>query len=224
MNEEANTNTARVPSTWPGAFGLYKYSKRAVKENLWVLVLVGLVGFAVNVVLRLLLRQQLGTLASYVIGALQTAATTIIFLASIRGQKVSLEQSIKQAVPFWLNMFLLNILVFFAIVGSLLAFVIPFFFVFPRLLLANYFLIDKKMDPVDAFKASWNATKGQGVKVWGIIGASIVMFLPVFTIVGAPFAVYFLIMYSAALPILYVFLSKKPAQPVVAEVPAATTN
>jgi len=220
MNEDAQS-TARVPDSWPGGFGIYKYSKQAVKVNLWTLVFVSLLGFVADLILLILLKRQLGNLVGFVVGSLITAATSIVFLAGVRGQALTVEQALKQALPLWLKMFLLNILVFFAVLASFLALIVPFFFVFPRLLLANYFLVDKKMDPVDAFKASWHATKGQGSKVWGIIGTNFAICLLFITIIGIPFAAYFLIMYSAAFPVLYVFLNKHhPAQPAATPVAA----
>ncbi len=201
-----------VPGAWPGGFGLYKYSKQAMQVNLWTLVFVGLLSIGVSILANVLLKQRVGDLLSFVIGALETAVITIIFLKSVAGQKVSVENSIKEAFPFWLRMFLLRLLVTAVLIISVLAFVIPFFFVFPRLLLADYFLIDKKMEPIEAFKASWHATKGNSGKVWGIIGANFAMGLLIFTIIGIPFAIYFLIMYSAAIALLYSYLLQHPAE------------
>jgi uncharacterized membrane protein len=119
----------------------------------------------------------------------------------------------------------LFILIALSIVASAVLFIIPVFFVLPRLALAYYFLIDKHMGVIEAYKASWHATKGNAGKVWGIIGATILMALLMITIIGIPFSIYFLIMYSAVFAVLYEFLGKTqptaPAAPAPAAVPAA---
>ncbi len=211
MNTDAaTTSQERVPTSWPGAFGLYKYSKPVVEANIWTLVFVGLLSLVASGVAGALFKQNIGDLVSFIVGSLVAAANALIFLTSIRGHKIKTGDAIKKSVPFWLNMILLNLLVLAATISSILLFVIPFFFVFPRLVLANYYLVDKRMAPLEAFKASWNATKGQSSKVWGIIGANLAYCLLFVTIIGAPFAIYFLIMYSGAMALLYSYLQKQP--------------
>jgi len=84
------------------------------------------------------------------------------------------------------------------LVLSLVALIVPFFFVMPRLSLAQYFFFDQNMGPLEAIKASWNATSGHVGKVWGIMGMCIVYSLLIFTIIGIPIALYLLFMYSSA--------------------------
>jgi hypothetical protein len=115
----------------------------------------------------------------------------------------------------------LTILITLSLIVSFLLLVIPFFFVLPRLTLAEYFLVDKNMGVIEAYKASWNATKGHSLKVWGIYGAGILMALLCVTVIGIPVAFYLLIMYSAAFAVLYEFLNRSPAtQPATAAAPA----
>lgn len=104
------------------------------------------------------------------------------------------------------------------IVASAALFIIPVFFIAPRLVLAQYFIVDKNMGPVESIRASWNATKGNVGKVYGIFGATLVMSLLMLTIIGIPFALYFLLMYSAAYPLLYVWAMRRTE--VVAPAPA----
>lgn len=206
-----------VPATWPGAFGLFKHSKKAVKQNLGTLVVIWIISILASIVLDTMLKRP-GSAASYVVDSLFAAAFALTYLAGIRGQAVSTGEALNKALPFWLKMIGLNILVVLSIVGSLLLLIIPFFFVLPRLVLANYFLVDQNMGVIDAYKASWATTKGHVGNVWGIIGVTILMALAAVTIIGIPFAIYWLIMYSASFAILYEFLHKsKPA----AAVPAA---
>jgi hypothetical protein len=216
-----SSDVPTVPASWPGAFGLFKHSKKAVKQNLSTLVVIWIISLAVSIVLDLILKKNLGGLVSYVADSLFAAAFALTYLAGIRGQAVSTGEALNKAMPFWLKMIGLNILVVLSIIGSILLLIIPFFFVLPRLVLANYFLVDQGMGVMDAYKASWAATKGHAGNVWGIIGVTILMALTAVTIIGIPFAIYWLIMYSASFAILYEFLHKsQPASPAPAA-PAA---
>ena len=161
-----------------------------------------------------------GEIVSLVATTFATAAFTVALLASIRGKKVSLNDSFSKTPKFFFNLFLLNILVGLALVLSLILFIIPFFFLAPRLALATYFLIDKDMNAIDAFKASLDATKGNSGKVWGIIGVFVLMALPVITIVGIPVSIYLIFMYSASTVVLYEFILKTAPAP-AAVAPAA---
>ena len=83
----------------------------------------------------------------------------------------------------------------------------------------NYFLIDQNLGAVDAVKASWNNTKGHAGKVWGITLLSIGMAILIIVLIG----VYFLLMYSAAMALLYTYVISHRTEPApVAVEPTAT--
>lgn len=199
-----------IPKTWPGGFGLYKYSKAVVRVNL--LTLVGV--FVFSIVLSLLQRvPKIGVPLSIIGSILTGAATTIVYLLSIKGEKISTIDALKQSPKYALNMLGLIILTNIAMVVSFILLIVPFFIVLPRISLAEYFLVDKNLNCIDAIKASWKATKGHSGKIWGVIGATIVMALPIVTILGIPVAIYLLVMYSASQVLLYKHLSDlAPAQ------------
>ena len=201
---------AGVPTEWPGAFGIYKYSKQAVKFNLGTILLLGLGSIVFSSATEWKLGFA-GQIISLVAGALFTASLTLAYLAGSRKQKLPLEASIKKGWPYLLNMVLYTILVTLIAFGSLLLLIVPFFIVLPRLVLANYFLIDKKLGPWESIKASWTASQGHASKVWGIFGVNMLMILLIFTIIGIPVAIYLLIMYSGALAVLYESLHKHGA-------------
>jgi hypothetical protein len=197
-----------VPQTWPGAFGLYKYSKAIVMYNLVTLLLFIAATFVISILLGAILKPRgLAQLISFVINVIFSAAITVILLASLNHEKVELKQVFDRSLKYAIQVLGASVLVFLAIMASILLFIVPVFFVAPRLVLVNYFIVDQNMSFTDAFKASWDATKGHVGKVYGIIGASIVMALPVFTIIGIPVAVYFLFMFSAATVVLYKFIT-----------------
>jgi len=191
-----------LPTSWPGAFGIYKYSKQAVKLNVWVII-----GwwFLISIVVSILGHHHgpIGQLIGDIIGVLGTAIGVHLYISGMRKQKVGFGDAFKEGIKLWPKMVLLNFLVAWTVVLSLLALIVPFFFIAPRMALANYFLVDKNMGVLEAYKASWHATKGNVSKVYGIVGANFAMALLVVTIIGIPFAIYFLIMYSAAFAVLY---------------------
>ncbi|MGC1177126.1 MAG: hypothetical protein WA843_03585 [Candidatus Saccharimonadales bacterium] len=225
QNESASSSAANnqpqqsVPSSWPGAFGAYHYSKAAVKQNLGTIIILLLIGSLVGGGAEWSLKQS-GSLVSLIFNTLIISASTLVYLASVRRQKISLGQAFSQGFPFWLKMIGLYIVTFIACGISLLLFIIPFFFVLPRLVLAPYFLVDKKMGIMDAYKASWAASKGHATQVWGIIGVSILIALLMATIIGIPFALYFLVMYSGVFAVLYEFINKHPVAAAVSNKPA----
>jgi hypothetical protein len=211
-----------VPAEWPGAFGAYKYSKRAVRLNLGTLIILWLAVAIISGGVEKGMHAT-GGLISSLISALAAACYAIIFIAGVRRQRMSIGEVLSKALPLWLKMIGLGILVAVSLVVSLLLLVIPFFFVLPRLSLAHYFLVDKNLGVMEAYKASWAATKGYSGKVWGIIGATILMALLAITIIGIPFSIYFLIMYSAAYGVLYEFLNKSKPVAAPAQAPASPT-
>lgn len=205
---EAATALPNVPASWPGAFGLYKYSKAAVKLNFVTLVVVWLLSAVLGGALSNVLKNT-GDLFSFIISSLATAAFTLTYLAGVRRQQLSTGQALSKAVNFWLKMIGLNLLVAASIFASIICLVIPFFFVAPRLVLASYFLVDKDMGVIESYKASWAATEGYALRVWGIFGATFLMVLLMITIIGIPFSIYFLIMYSGVYGVVYEYLLKQ---------------
>lgn len=203
MSAQSTTNV------WPGAFGIYKDSAAAVKLNIGpILLIIGL-----NILLSLALGSITGKrdsnmnplqLVSDLVSVWFAAAMTITILASVRGKKVLLGESLKKAWDVYFNYLILSVLTILALGVSLLLLVVPFFFVLPRLVLAPYYLVDKNLGPIEALKASWNNSQGHSAKAWGIIGASILMALLIIVLVG----IYFLVMYSAAFAVLYLFVNK----------------
>jgi hypothetical protein len=205
-----------IPSSWPGAFGLFKNSKEAIRVNVWEIVTIFLALFVINVMLSILVGdytrhssgQAFYQILSLLLQAFGEAAFIIAILASVKRRKIDVVETFKQTVPYFLPMLALLIVTNIVLALSFLALIVPFFFVLPRLLLAPYFLVDQNLGPIEALKASWNQSKGHSGKVWGIIGASIVMLLPVLTIIGIPVSIYLLFMYSAAFGILYYHVVK----------------
>lgn len=221
--QPANSEATLPPvpeGEWPGAWGLYKYSRDAIRFNLWTIVFVAAASFGVSLLISIVvsaldLPSIVDTILSNASAAIFGVATVIIMLASVR----RITKSFSEAVEGGLNMlavemFGLSILQGLIAIGTLILFIIPFFIIYPRFSLAQYYLVDKKMGVIGSLKASWHATKGSLGKLYGIAGVNIAFVLLCLTIVGIPFAAYFLIMYSAAVPVLYSYLLEHaPAAP-----------
>jgi len=208
-----------IPEVWPGAWGIYKTSKQAMKQNWPVLLGLLILQVIVGYVPALLLGRA-GNAIGNLLDIPVSIALVVAYLATVRGQKPTLGGALSAGVdPMMFLKYLANaFLVAAVLVVSFILLIVPFFFVLPRLSLATYFLIDKKMGPVEAMKASWAATKGHSGKVWGIIGVSFVFGLLILAVfVG----LYFIFMYGAAIAILYEYINKHQAmEPASSPVPA----
>jgi hypothetical protein len=224
QNTESKKDDVTLPLTgnWPGAFGIYKYSRRAVLNNIETLAVIWVITIIVSIILGAIFSggksSHGGSAFSGLIGAFAAVGYTRVYLTAVRGGKMSLSQAFQDPWILWLKYLVLEILIGVSLVISFLLLIVPFFFVLPRLSLATYYLVDKDMDILDAYKASWNNTKGHSGMIWGVIGAGLAMALLMFTIIGIPFAIYFLIMYSAAFAVTYNYING--AQPAPAAVKA----
>lgn len=209
-----------VPTTWPGAFGLYKYSQQAVKRNASTLLTLILSVIALSIINALLnhlihstLVNLLVTLIIDILTFIITIALYFAYISSTRGKEVPVSDALHKATPLLVIKYIaMSIVSSVILLLSLVLFVIPFFFVVPRLNLAAYFLIDKNLGPLEAISASWRATKGHALKVWAVGLATVAMVLLCITIIGIPFSLYFLFMYGAAQAILYDFINQNPHQ------------
>ena len=215
-----------VPSTWPGAWGIYKYSKQAIRRNWTDLILLYVIDIVIGAVLGFIPIKVLGPIITYLADFAIEIAMIAILLASVRGYELSATDALKKLTSsLYLRYLGGMILLGIAVALSMLVFIVPFFFVFPRLILTPYYLVDKNLGPVEALQASWEASKGNVGKIWGIIGATIAMFLLMLTIIGIPFSIYFLFMYAAAFVVLYEFINVSHPAAVavpVADAPVAT--
>lgn len=218
-DQTTNPNSSEVesvPSVWPGSFGAFKYSREAIRFNLkaavLLLVLVGVVSFVPSFVtggkdssssISLLVSLVFQLLTLFI-----SIAMLRVYLASVRRQKIDAQEALTSVEPMLVLKYIgYSIVSSVVLVLSFLLFIVPFFFVLPRLMLAPYFLIDKNMGPIEALQASWTSSKGHSGKIWGVIGASIVMALPIVTIIGIPVSIYLLVMYSAVYALLYLYIT-----------------
>ncbi|HUD10896.1 MAG TPA: YciC family protein [Candidatus Saccharimonadia bacterium] len=201
---------------WPGAFRAYGLSRDAVKKSLttnlfiWVITLV--VGGAMGVIFRK--NVALNDLFAIIFAALVTGARVYTTVVGVRGQRVEVEDAFRVGLPFSLKLLVLDILVGLSIGLGLLLLIVPGLIVLARLSFAPYFMVDQNMGIMQSYKASWKASKGHAMKVWGIYGVTVLMCLPLLTIVGIGVTVYLSFMYSAANALLYQFIIEQEPAPV----------
>lgn len=211
-----------------GAFSVYKYSKAAVVYNLGsflgLIVLSMLVSIAADLVTggrtisinstAMSQTSAVGNLINIIAqlaGIWISAAIAYLMIASVKRQKVEVGDSLKETGPLFLPFLGLSLLLGLITVGSILLLIVPAFFIVPRLVLAQYFLIEQKLGVIESISASWNATRGHVGKVWGIVGFNVLLVLLAITIIGIPFAIYFGFLYQAVIPVLYFYLKKQPS-------------
>lgn len=231
MEETKPTPKPSAPLTqWPGAFGVYGASRDAVRRNLSTIILLIVISIGAGIVIGIIFGRVgwLNEIVSYLIGAVIGAAQLFALIGSVRGRTVELPDAISEGLPLFFKFFLLQLLVAMSVLGGLILLIVPGLVILPRLVLAPYFLVDKNMGILEAYQASWDATKGHSGKVWGIIGVLFLMALPSITIIGIVLTAYWVVLYSAAPALLYQYLidhgqkgQKSPvAQPEPAPAPA----
>ena len=214
--EQATEQNWRIQevNTWPGAFGIYKYSKQAVMLNigpLLILTLISIVASYSTYIFELIpgiTGTFIGNVVSAVVSIFVGIAMIVVLIDSVRGKKSDAIEALKNSPQYFIKYFFASVLAGLIIIASLLAFIVPFFFIAPRMANVFYHLIDKDMSAPDAIKASWNSTEKNVGKVYGILGVYILIALLAITIIGIPFAIWFGIMYYAASTIYYEHTNK----------------
>lgn len=210
-----STTTATV-SNYPGAFGLFKPSSQAIRLAFVPLLLIYVILFAIGIVIGLFsgnnkdLADSLGSILNIVSQVITIPMFSFIILYAVRGTRKELRESFDYATQNILRFFIANLLAALAVIGGLILLIIPGILIAMKFSMTNYILVDNpKMSGTEALSRSWDMTKGHMGKIFGIIGVSILMLLPVITIVGIIATVILLVLYAAAMPVLYNYLVGK---------------
>ncbi|MEI9913406.1 MAG: hypothetical protein WDN66_00070 [Candidatus Saccharibacteria bacterium] len=105
----------------------------------------------------------------------------------------------------------LVLVLYVVIIASLVFFIVPFFFVLPRVCLAPYFFIYGDLKVGEAIAASWHSTKGHSKSIYGILIINVALALLFITIIGIPlrFTLELLTQDPLALFVLYLSQPKK---------------
>lgn len=230
-----STTPQTVPDSWPGAFGLFGYSKKVVTANLGVffayLSMYAIYTLAVTALNRssssMTSSHLVALLLGLFVGSAFTALGTVICLSAAKGRKVVFSQAFSRAVQVYPRFLGVTCLLYLAIFAGIILLIIPalvlVFFFLPRLALTYYFIADedKNASTFGAISDSWKATEHNVVKIWGLIGVTLLYSLLFITIIGIPVALYLLFMYNAAFALLYLYLTRPVPGRMMAPVPPA---
>jgi len=221
-NNQTNTNNQPVPpnqastpsiaptnqggavmSEWPGAFGIYKISKNLIMKNVWLIIFLIILGFIASIIERYggLVVNILGLFVSFII----SGASIYVTLESVKGNEAGFGAAFSKAFSKTLSLIGANLLIGLIAIISLILLIIPFFFIYPRIIFAPYYIIDKDLSAINAIKASWNDSKGNLGKFYGIVLVNLLFALAIIVLVGF----YFLIVYYLAMTILYMYITKQ---------------
>lgn len=167
-----------------------------------------------------------GSAISLLVTLLLLPAGTLVYLNSVKGKKIDFVSAIKQSLRFWFKFIgistvsalalivgIVSIFYGFSVVLGLVLFIVPGIFIYQRLLLAGYFMIDKRLGVAESIKTSWRTTKRYSNSVWGVLGVTVaisivpsllVRVIPLATLLGQ----FALLAYSCAPAIRYMQIQK----------------
>ena len=203
MEPKATAAPTSPMTTWPGAFGAFKPSRKIVMFNLAPVLLLFVVSFLVGVLKP---NHALGSLAALVVTSVLSVGTISTLFEARKGVKLSVSDAVTRGFSLLAIKYLaLAIVLTFILIGSALLFIIPFFFVLPRVVLAPYILVDTNGGIFDSVQKSWDLTKGSAGKSWGIIGVSLLFTILCVVLVG----LYLLLMYAAVFVLFYEYVQAK---------------
>lgn len=119
--------------------------------------------------------------ALIVFALLSLPTYTVILLASVRKQKVSLRSAISQARPFIWPMLGLAILTMLAVIGGIILFVIPGLIFSAWFALSGYVMVAEKLGAVASMKRSHELVRGRVWEIWSLnVLPSIFYAIPIF--------------------------------------------
>jgi len=132
-----------------------------------------------------------------------------VFLKAVRREKIEIKDMFSVFERNYWNAVLAGLIKFMIIGLGFLMLIVPGIIFACRLAFVNYLIIDRKMEAIEALKASWAMTRGHG---WTIFGMALLAFLIIIAgLLCFFFGVFIAAMWiSAAFAVLYhsVYLKK----------------
>jgi hypothetical protein len=187
-------DTSIAPSEWPGAFAGFKQVRPTIKK-VWLTIFLVYLGYGVisGIIGSILKNTIINNLLSLILGTLVAGTLLSIYYAVLRHEDTSASVAFKNATSKFLSLLVVSIAVYFICFLSFIALIVPFFFIAPRVMFAPYLVIGEGLDIGDSISKSWSMTKGHLGKIYGLWGLMILISLLLLTVIGIPFAVYWLI-------------------------------
>jgi hypothetical protein len=145
----AANNSSSTLGGWPGAFGIFKYSKTVVMLSLGTLILLYISYYGISYVLRILLSASVDPKSTnfgllfllvaiflvtlVVIGIIFQVTQIYVYTEGLKGVKTSYKDALSNSIKYLFKYLLLSILLGATIAASFMIFVLPFFFRFSAL-------------------------------------------------------------------------------------------
>jgi hypothetical protein len=228
-NATPNPAATSITSDWPGAFKIYKTSKAAVQFNLSTMLGLIAINIGLFIIYFIALAVTRHSISKYIVRLIVDIINFMLYgaiaytcLQGVKNTKTTVSEALSVAFKKWLYIAITSIIVTIILLVSLILFVVPFFFVAPRLTFAIYNIINLNMDPIKAVQTSWEQTRGNVGKIYGIIGVFILIVLPSITIIGIVATLYLGLMYYASYAILYMYILNKQSGTHLATPPSAS--
>jgi uncharacterized membrane protein len=108
-----------------------------------------------------------------------------VFLKAARQKRFEIKD-IFQGFNYFLNVIAANVLVVFVVIIGIIFLIVPGIIFACKLAFVPYLVMDKKMDPIAAFKVSWDMTRGYALTIFlmGIISFFLAILGIILLIVG----------------------------------------
>lgn len=190
------TTPVSEPTTKPflGAFDLFKPSIQGIILNIktFVLLIVGaVVPFAAGVPLALFgdatdgnLLESILLIASGVLGIagfvllfMILPALYVVQLQSVRGHVIQPMVAFREGLKHFWRFYGATILQIIILALAFIALVVPYVFMLRRYILVQYYVIDRNMGVIEAFKASAADSLTYKSPLWGLVGVTILLSL-----------------------------------------------
>jgi hypothetical protein len=186
MNHTASPKTKALPN----AFELFPGSIHALGKNVGTFIglLAASLGFVVLasiaiLVLAVVVARPSSEGASILLWLLPVTLFALVVpyllvlpffsylqLRSAEGVSVGFGALFKETRPYFWRLVGLRLLSFAIYTAGMLCFIVPFFFLWKRYMLARYYVVDQNMDIAQALKASAADAEAQSDAVWSLVG------------------------------------------------------
>jgi len=126
-------------------------------------------------------------------------------LKAVNGEVPSIVECYQKGIGYLLPLIGMYLVAAFLTLIALLAFIIPGLLLIRGFLLAPYYVVDKKMGPLEALKQSYRDSRSVTVYIWGVIGVT-----GVFAILGSILGIIPVIGSFLSLATGYIYIFSEP--------------
>ena len=122
------------------------------------------------------------------------------YLKAYRGDKLEIKNIFEAFQNYW-NAVLASLLTTVIVIIGLIVFIVPGIIFFCKLVFTPYLVVDRKMEVIEAIKASWSMTNGYAVKVFliGLLAIPILIAGLICVVVGVIISIMWIDMAFASL-------------------------